>query len=873
MNADEWSEIRRCHEAGESIKGIAARMRMSRNTVRRALALNAAPDDHRSRVGKCADTVDAQVRELLIQDQGITIAEIGRRVHWSRSRTALARKVSEVRAELAHSNTTSSRIAAGVLPTPATKFVGRRTELRELRRLLGDNRLVSIIGPGGAGKTRLSIEAAHEFRRAFPDGVRFIEFAAVRTASLLAQVACDALALENREAHNRSPEQVLTEYLRDRRMLLILDNCEHVIDGAAALADRLLSATSTLRILTTTREHLAIPSEYAFHLPPLPTHDENGSGAVELFTARAAAVLSGFELTDRNVDAVERICEQLDGLPLAIELACARLTVLSLDDLSDLIVHRPAALTASARTGPPRHRSLPSAIGWSYDLCSPTERALWARLSIFPAGFTLSMAEKVCADIYPAKDTIMDTLAALVTKSVVVREKYEEHVRFRMLESIREYGHNHLSPSERGQLHTRLLAWCGETIAATARHWHGPDQIRHVDIIKHNRGNIRAAFGAAMSAPDDRCAVRTCVEALTSSMFLWACGISVREHRMWLTRALALPDIDASARGRVLLVLALVQTLQGDRESAEYSLYRARGIAEEIGATDLAATATHIGGLRDMFAGDLVAARASMTDAERRYDEHRAPADLVAMLRIHQGMLLSAADEIDSAGALFEQVYVETAALGERWFHSYAAYGLGLTALLRGDHTRARDLAIHGLRIQQSFGDVLGTTLMTDLLGWASAELGADGRAAVMLGAASSMWDSIGQQLYGSKRWIALRAKAVDTTRHRVGDAAFQKYWDEGRSMSTSDILDFIFDRHGETAVVPTAMASAGPYHRAGLTAREREVADYVVAGMTNRQIAERLVLSTRTVEGHVEHLLRKLGLQRRGELATTAPR
>ncbi|MEV5649519.1 LuxR C-terminal-related transcriptional regulator [Nocardia sp. NPDC052254] len=863
MNADEWAEIKQCDRDGETIKGIAQRLGMSRNTVRRALSLPSAPDDHRRRTGRVTDAVDAQVRDIIVAHPETSIAEIGRRIRWTRSRTMLARKVTEIRRELDAAKAESYRVATGV-PTPATSFVGRRSELRELRGLLGEHRLVSIVGPGGIGKTRLSIQAAYEFRRAFPDGVRFVELAAVRTPGLIAQVVCDGLALDSHDIHHQSPEDTLVEYLRTRRMLLVLDNCEHLVDAAAGLIARLLTTTSELRVVTTTREYLSIPGEYVFNLPPLPTRDGGDAGATALFASRAAAVLSGFELDADNTDAVENICRRLDGLPLAIELACARLSVLSIDDLSELLDHRLSVLTTGARTPVSRHRSLHATIDWSYDLCTTQERELWSRLSVFTDGFDLPMAVRVCADDTLPAESIMDTTAALVAKSVVHRENHGRGVRFHMLESIREYGDDRLPAMRRDQLRKRLLTWCVDTIRAAASGWYDGNQDRHIAMIETNRGNIRAALENVMSPPIDASSIGEASDALSSALFLWACGISVGEHRMWLTRILDIPGVRAEKKGWLLAVLALVEVLQGDRESARFCLHRARTVAAGTGDGSLTALVTHITGLSKLFAGELDRARANMWQAEAGYATHGSPPDLIAMLRVHQGMLLSATGETAHARAAFQEVYDHTGAVGERWFHSYAIYGLGLVALREGDFDGARDLAIRGLTIQRSFGDVLGTTLMTDLLSWTLAALESPTEAAVLLGATSTMWGSIGQQLYGSAGWIALREEAIGTARREAGPSAFERCWERGRAMSMTDLVDFALADSARPAGAGTAVRQ----RHAVLTARETEVADLVAIGMTNKQIAAKLVLSPRTVEGHVEHVLNKLGLSRRGELA-----
>ncbi|GAC67387.1 ATP-binding protein [Gordonia soli] len=862
MNVDEWAEIHRCHDGGESIKGIAGRLGMSRNTVRRALSMETPPEDHRRLKGSVTDDADRLIRDLIVETPDVSIADISRSIEWTRSRTLLSRKVNAVRAELPATAPRTDATSTG-LPRPSTSFVGRRVELRELRRLLGEHRLVSVVGPGGIGKTRLSVQAAGEFRRAFTDGVRFVEFASVRNEGMLGQTLCDALGLENRDAHDRSAEDTLVEYLRNRRMLLVLDNCEHVVDGAAALVARLMVEAADLRVVVTSREYLAIPGEYVFHLDPLPTGGETEPDAIELFSRRAEAVLTGFTVDENNIESVRRICERLDGLPLAIELACTRLTVLSVDDLADLLDRRVSLLSVGSRDRTPRHRSLQATIDWSHELCSDTEKLLWTRVSVFADGFDLQMAMEVCADDDLPESAILDSMTALVAKSVLLRIGDGKHVRFRLLESLREYGWGKLTAAERRRMNARLLDCCAAIIVDCADSWYGPDQLRKAAHVQENRGNIRAALHSALNDPGEGQG-RVAADALGAGRFLWACGISVREHRLWLTMALELPDVPQIVKGRILGVLALVQTLQGDRESAAFTLQRAGVIADREHDVVTAGFVTHTLGLRDFFAGDFDTATVYLDEAERVYGENAAGPVLSATLAIHRGMLLSSLPDIERAERVFSAVHTDTLAVDETWFHSYATYGLGLVALLDGRIDDAVTSAADALERHRGFGDTVGTTLMSDLLGWALAEQGAGLRAVVVLGAASSMWGSFGQQLYGSEHWNSLRSKAVDTLHRQVDDAAFDKAWARGRAMSTSELYDYVFG----SAPAATAEPRDADEPTAALSPREREVADLVATGLSNRMIAEKLVLSTRTVEGHVEHILHKLCLNKRAEVA-----
>ncbi|MGO3327481.1 ATP-binding protein [Gordonia sp. (in: high G+C Gram-positive bacteria)] len=876
MNADEWHEICRYYDEGESIKGIALRLGMSRNTVRRALSLEAPPADHRQLKGSAVDVVDQQIRDLIADTPDMGIAAIGRIVGWERSRTLLARRVTEVRAEEVAARRAASAVA--VLPQCPTSFVGRRVELRDLRGLLGDHRLVTVLGPGGIGKTRLAVQAASDYRRAFPGGVRFVDLTSVRNDELLGQTVCDALGLESRDAHDRSPEDTLIEYLRTRRMLLVLDNCEHVIGGAADLVARLLEETTGPRVMVTSREYLAITGEYVLNLNPLPIRDA-GRDAVELFTNRAAAVLSGFTVDDSSIEVVRRICERLDGLPLAIELACARLTVLSVHELAERLDHRLSLLTVGSRDRTFRHRSLHATIDWSYELCNDAERLLWSRVAVFADGFDLDLAAQVCAiDGAVSEPELFDTVSGLVAKSVLVRETSGSHSRFRMLESIREYGWGRLSPSERAQMIAKTIEWCSRVIVDSAAHWFGPDQVTKAAVVQTNRANIRLALHHALTVSSNTDQVLIATNALAEAPFLWACGISIREHRMWLTRAVELPGIPEATKGQMFGVLALAQTLQGDRTAADESMRNARMIAESEHDRVTAAFATHTEGLRAMFSGEFATAKARFAEAARLYAQHDVGPTMISTLRVHQGMLLSALSDVAGARAIFSDVRAAAEAAGERWFHSYATYGLGLVALLDDDAATASALARQALGDHRPFGDTVGTTLMSDLVGWTLEAGGDSAGSAVVLGAASSMWGSIGQQLYGSDHWNALREEAVVRARGHLGDDVFDREWERGRAMSTAELYEFVFACHDvartalaevDAVAAPRLRSRSSPASAVALSSREKEVASLVAAGMTNKEIAEKLVLSPRTVEGHVEHVLRKLCLRRRAEVAS----
>src|SRR5215831_2521767 len=317
----------------------------------------------------------------------------------------------------------------GNLPAELTSFVGRRGELAEVRRLLASSRLVTLTGVGGVGKTRLALRAAAELRRAFRDGVWLVRLDQLREEALVAEAVAGALGLQDRAGY--APAAALAEYLAGRQLLLVLDNCEHLVDAVAELADLLLRTAAGLRVLATSREALTIDGESVLAVPPLPVPPPGRRltaaeltrfPAVGLFAERAAQVVPGFAVTEANAAAVAGICARLDGLPLAIELAAARLPVLSAEQIDERLGDRLGLLTAGGRARPARQQTLRASIEWSWELCTRAERLLWARCSVFAGGFELDAAEGICAGRLLAAGDVLELLAALAGKSILAVE-------------------------------------------------------------------------------------------------------------------------------------------------------------------------------------------------------------------------------------------------------------------------------------------------------------------------------------------------------------------------------------------------------------------------------------------------------------------
>lgn len=907
MNADEWNRVQSLRTDGETIKGIARRLGMSRNTVRRALTLDVPPNDRRGARTTLYERHQQEIKRLISEDPAISAADLSATLGWEHAASTLAKYAARARAELAESgpfgsmedrvqapseseaDTSSAGSTHVLLPRYATTFIGRRAELARLRGLLGTHRLITLTGPGGIGKTRLATQLADQVRRAYPDGVRFIGLAGLASPELVSQAVLEGLRLAGRDQHGTTAEAALLNHLSDRRMLLVIDNSEHLVDACAKLVHNLLQGSTQLRILVTSREVLALSEEHVVPLSPLPicvdpetkrqAPDELATTpmdtAMALFESRAAAVLNGFMIDDDNRAAVRRVCKRLDGLPLAIELACARLSVLSVDDLAGRLDHSLDLLTTGSRAAPTRHQSLAATLAWSYDLCSEEQQILWQRASVFGGGFDLALAEEVCSDDTLPSSRILDAVMALVSKSILLREEHAGSVRFRMLETVREYGLSHLTVEEAHALHLNLLAWIHRRVGDLVASWAGADQVKINSWFRANRANLRSVLKWTLEDQDDADLRRTAAEVVAAPWFLWAGGFSVREHRLWLHRMAEVTD--GTSRAQALAALALVQTLQGDREGAIASLEKAQSLAAQAGDEPTGDFVTHTRGLTAYFAGDFTAAEPLLLDALTRYEAREPRGGLRSALEVHLGMLYAFTDRIELSERHYSSVQQRALASGERWFRAYAEFGLGAIALARDDPDSAHSMALDGLALIADFDDEIGATLLLELLGWTEAAVGWAERATVLIGSASNRWAAFGRQLYGSGQWVDVRERYTLLARGRLGAERYAQLHAEGASMSTSEVISFALGDTPAPAPSPgkragEAQSIAGPAMITQLSRREREVADLVKQGMSNKDIAARLVLSHRTIEGHVEHVLQKLCLTSRTQIATYLP-
>lgn len=751
------------------------------------------------------------------------------------------------------------------LPADLTSFVGRRSEAHAVRQLLAADRLVTLTGVGGVGKTRLALRVAHDLRRAFPDGVCLVELASLKDPDLLPHTLMDALGIREHSAH---AALVLTDYLRPRHTLLVLDNCEHLLEATADLADRLLRVAPKLRILATSRQALMIAGEHVYPVPTLPVPDVNVRlppglatqfAAVNLFAARAAAVVPGFEITPDNEQAVIQVCQRLEGIPLAIELAAVRLRVLSVEELAQRLDSRFELLREGSRNLPERHQTLEALIDWSYELCTPAEQTLWARASVFAGGFGIDALEAVCADDVLAEEAILDTVAGLTDKSILIRGEQRGRVRFRMLETIREYGQARLrEPGSEAEVQRRHRDWYLRLIEKAAAEWFGPAQEDWAALLRLEHPNVRAALEFCLARPDE---VRVGLRMAGLPWFLWAALGFMTEGRLWLDRALALDQEPSLERVWALGTAADIAFFQGDEAAAAGLIDAVHDLADQLGDPKGLAYATHMRGLRAL-GTDPGAAVPLLVEALERYACTDVTADYPNSVRPALTMAYLLSGDLDRAAEVVEEACAQCKQAGERWLLSYAMWAKGVLMLLRGELEKAEANLCEALQLKRFTPDSLALAFILDALGWTAAARGDSERAAVLLGASDQVWRTVGVPLFGAKHLLARREQFQGMARQAMGDTGFDTSFARGGQLTVEDMVTFALRERHTSSVEPRPAYNL-------LTPREREVADLVAQGMSSKDVAAKLVISRRTVDVHVEHIFAKLGFNSRTQIAT----
>ena len=771
--------------------------------------------------------------------------------------------------------------AAGNLPVELTSFVGRRRELAEVKRLLGEARLVTLTGVGGTGKTRLAIRGAGELRRAFPDGVWFVDLTALRASELLslqvqdpdvlAYLVMTALGVREQPGAGTSTEQ-LARYLADRQALLVLDNCEHLIPAIAVLADTLLRSCPRLRALATSREPLTIGGEVIFAVPPLPLPPPGARGgvaevgrweAVALFVARAQAAAPEFQLTADNHGAVAELCARLDGLPLAIELAAARVRVLASAQILQRLANRFALLSSGRRSAPERQQTLRACVGWSFDLCSKPERVLWGRLSVFTGGFELDAVEGVCADDQLPAEEMLDVVAGLVDKSVLISEISSGVSRYRMLETLRDFGQEKLAEAgEQTQLRRRHRDWYQQLAHRVEIGWISRRQADWLNRVERELPNLRAASEFSLADPDGAEAALVTAVGL---LLYWVVRALPGEAHSWLDPILARPTGPTMTRIKALYFSTYLVCLQGDLPAGRAFVREAREVAVQLGDARAHALTSGAEGIFEMLCGDLAESeRCWQSDvdglaAESGEDFLLWRADSLAGLAMVKGMLGDAA----GAARCHESLLALCQPRGEFWLTGYSLWALGLALWQQGDATGAAVRLREGLRNLRRVNDIFPTGWCLDALAWIAFDQGRPRRAATLLGAVTRLAHAIGTLPAPFPELAVHHERYEQLTRAALGEQGYQVAFARGERLSLDEAVAFALDEPSSPAAAPPPTDASTP-----LTRRERQVADLVAQGLSNKEIAAKLVISQRTAESHVEHILTKLGLTNRAQAA-----
>jgi predicted ATPase/DNA-binding SARP family transcriptional activator/DNA-binding CsgD family transcriptional regulator len=756
------------------------------------------------------------------------------------------------------------------LPAAVSNFIGREAEILEIKRHLSMTRLLTLTGTGGVGKTRLALEVAGDLPSAYPAGVWLVELAPLSDPDLAPQAVAATLGV--REEQGRPLVTTLVEELRAGELLLVLDNCEHLVDACARLADTLLSSCPGLRVLATSREPLGITGEVCWPVRSLSMPDVDYAPAVEqlvgyesvqLFVDRARTRLPGFELTSANSGPVAKVCRKLDGIPLAIELATARMTVLAVEQVAARLNDALELLTGGSRTADPRHQTLRAALEWSYEPLSDRERRLFERLSVFAGGWTLEAAEAVGIGEGIGGADVLDLLGRLVSKSLVTLQAGKlDAARYGMLEPVRQYARERLDAAQHERARERHATYFLALAEEAEPGLLGPRPGPWLERLAEERDNLLAALSWALDAEEREDRAEAGLRISVALVRFWGV-FGVSEGRRWLEKALARSEaLRTPLRARALNETSFLVLFGGGFDQAIAMLEESLALSRELKDSSGAAGAVRNLVYALAHAGDSVRVAQLREEAEALV---RGPLDQRSRAGLLEALTLATLDAYDHEGALAYAGEAAAAyqALGDVQGMVVALAALGMVSLSAGDPEQAQAYLTQNLELLRGMGHKMGIAYC--LLGMAgvAGERARPDRAARLWGAAEALREAIGMHLTPFDRSHYRYEERLAAARALTEEDAWERAWAEGRAMSPEEAIEY-------------ALAEEGAFHIPGqvavklaeaLTPREREVAEEVAKGLTNRQVATELGISERTVHAHVRRILRKLGLGSRAQI------
>jgi predicted ATPase/DNA-binding CsgD family transcriptional regulator len=759
--------------------------------------------------------------------------------------------------------------ASGGLPVELSSFVGRGRELSEIRRLLPVAHTVTLTGAGGIGKSRLALRVAHRLGRHFPDGVWMVELAELENPDLLAYAVANSMRV------NERPDQVIEDslmaHLRERRLLLVLDNCEHLLDACRELVASLVSACEGVRILCTSRQRMGNPGEATVALSPLdlPAAAEElpiaalaEVEALRLLVDRAVAVAPGFALSDENRAAATEICRRLDGLPLAIELASVRLASMTADDLLARLDDRFHLLAGGQPVGSPRSQALRATVDWSHDLLDEEERILWRRLSVFAGSFGLEAVEAVCSSDGLRRQRILDIVGSLVDKSILTMGHRGRQGRYRLLETVRLYGAARLREAgEELEFGRRHLAWYAQLISVGDRaRWATPEQLDVIVALDVEWANVEAALEFSAGSPPD---VGVGLRMAADLWLYWMVRARYRIGCRHLEAFLAMSPTPGPDRAMALCAFGFLAQAVGEEPVALAHLEEAEAACLGIGMErELAYALFGLGSVR-LRLGEIELARdllAKSCETMARVEDSMG----LGIALYFSATTAAAVGETGDARRFAQEGLEAARRAGDTFLRGVLSTLLGIVEWQLGDLPAADEKLKEAVRTHDAIGHRWGMVTSLEGLAWVAGSSGRLERASLLLGAAAALWQEEGVPLV--PYWQPHHDGCAAAARAGLGEPRYRVHWEEGHALDRQRQVAAALEEAiltGPAAAVVTSESDAS-----GLTARELEVARLVAQGLSNPAIAEALFISPATAKTHVSHILGKLSLESRVQLA-----